>query len=134
MFKDAKVGDRVWSLLHGWGKIIDVNLDLTGRGVDYESYPIKAMFDDNYDGSFTVDGKFNDSKYGNQVLFWDEVKITPPPKPKKIISKTILVEPTDFNYQAMCGGQIATEIVFNIGSFVDANLNDKIKVTLNIEE
>ena len=65
-FETAKVGDRVWCLLHGWHPIIDTQHNV--------NYPILTR-----KGSYTIDGRnyFNNGR----TLFWDEVVITPPPKP-----------------------------------------------------
>lgn len=65
-FETAKVGDRVWCLLHGWHPIIDTQHNA--------NYPILTR-----KGSYTIDGR-NYSNNG-RILFWDEVIITPPPKP-----------------------------------------------------
>ena len=65
-FETAQVGDRVWCLLHGWHPIIDTQHNV--------NYPILTR-----KGSYTIDGR-NYSNNG-RVLFWDEVIITPPPKP-----------------------------------------------------
>ena len=65
-FEDAKVGDRVWCLLHGWHPIIDTQHNV--------NYPILTR-----KGSYTIDGR-NYSNNG-RILFWDEVIITPPSKP-----------------------------------------------------
>ena len=65
-FETAKVGDRVWCLLHGWHPIIDTQHNV--------NYPILTR-----KGSYTIDGR-NYSNNG-RILFWDEVIITPPPKP-----------------------------------------------------
>ena len=65
-FETAKVGDRVWCLLHGWHPIIDTQHNA--------NYPILTR-----KGSYTIDGR-NYSNNG-RTLFWDEVVITPPPKP-----------------------------------------------------
>lgn len=74
MFKDAKVGDRVWSVGNGWGTVRRITRD--------EKFPIKVAFDNGDTGSFILDGKeFVDNSY--PTLFWDEVKITPPPRPKR---------------------------------------------------
>ena len=65
-FETAQVGDRVWCLLHGWHPIIDTQHNV--------NYPILTR-----KGSYTIDGR-NYSNNG-RILFWDEVVITPPPKP-----------------------------------------------------
>ena len=65
-FETAQVGDRVWCLLYGWHPIIDTQHNA--------NYPILTR-----KGSYTIDGR-NYSNNG-RILFWDEVIITPPPKP-----------------------------------------------------
>ena len=65
-FETAQVGDRVWCLLYGWHPIIDTQHNV--------NYPILTR-----KGSYTIDGR-NYSNNG-RTLFWDEVIITPPPKP-----------------------------------------------------
>ena len=65
-FETAQVGDRVWCLLYGWHPIIDTQHNV--------NYPILTR-----KGSYTIDGR-NYSNNG-RTLFWDEVVITPPPKP-----------------------------------------------------
>ena len=65
-FETAQVGDRVRCLLHGWHPIIGTQHNV--------NYPILTR-----KGSYTIDGRnyFNNGR----TLFWDEVVITPPPKP-----------------------------------------------------
>jgi len=95
MFRDAKVGDRVWSPIGGWGTVIS-----TSCNSKHPDYPIEIKYDvydrgvyDRGDKSSTLrtfrhDGSvFGD---GNQVLFWDEVKIIPPPKPKRKAKKHLV--------------------------------------------
>lgn len=71
-FKDAKVGDRVWSVRFGWGEVVALH-----TGVPY---PIQARFV-NFTHRYSYNGVYIDD--GLPTLFWDEVKIIPPPKPKK---------------------------------------------------
>ena len=65
-FETAQVGDKVWCILYGWQTIIDTQHNV--------NYPILTR-----KGSYTIDGRnyFNNGR----TLFWDEVVITPPPKP-----------------------------------------------------
>ena len=68
MFKNAKVGDKVWSILDGWGEIVKIT---------NEDFPIKVKFKNGSFESFITDG----SKYYNNInptLFWDEVKFEIP--------------------------------------------------------
>lgn len=65
MFKNAKVGARVWSIQYGWGIIkYIINLDNYKLVIDFED-GIKR---------FTIDGKYNETdKYPS--LFWQEFEI-----------------------------------------------------------
>ena len=79
MFKDAKVGDRVWSFIHGWGEVTEIYCDRS-------PYTIRVLFGDNSSRLFTVDGKW-DTSNPNPILFWDEIKFEIPVKPKRIVKK-----------------------------------------------
>lgn len=74
MFKNAIVGDRVWSIRKGWGTVIKVDTD--------SDYPIKVRLDvsERIEG-YTYDGRFTSVDLGPE-LFWDEVHIVAPSKPK----------------------------------------------------
>lgn len=69
-FDGIKVGDRVWTCTVGWTKCVDV---LSSRFVCRDVHYIGEL-------SLDMDGK---NTYGIQIAFWDEVKIIPPPRPKK---------------------------------------------------
>ena len=71
MFKSARVGNRVWSLVHGWGKVIHIN--------NKSSYPIIVGFDNGANCMYTFEGKVHERE--NQTLFWDEVKFELPESP-----------------------------------------------------
>ena len=74
-FKDAKVGDRVWDIMHGWGKIIEIYKD------PEVPYPIKVSDFENeslYTETYTCDGKAF-KNHINPILFWDKINIKPPP-------------------------------------------------------
>ena len=87
MFKDAKVGDKVFDYtLQKWGQI-----DTIGR--EGKMYPISVLFDEYLTENYTIDGK-EFLQNAVPVLFWDEVKpITPPekPKPKLEVDARVLV-------------------------------------------
>jgi hypothetical protein len=69
-FVDARVGDKVWCFVYGWGVVIKVKI-LT-------SHPIHVRFKKENVCAYTVRGElFTD---GRQVLFWDEVKVIAPKK------------------------------------------------------
>ena len=89
-FDGVKVGDRVWSYdKQKWGTVTGTHCD--------SSFPIVVNFSDVIDEvlpenmaelfpfSYTGRGPYQTG----QTLFWDEVKITPPPRPKRKVEKTI---------------------------------------------
>lgn len=93
-FRNAKVGDRVWSIRFGWGKITEV--------LPRELYSIVAGFN-NTSSSFTFDGKY-DSTDINPELFWNEFKIPPEafvkPQPKlEVDTKVWVWECPDTKYK-----------------------------------
>lgn len=71
-FETAKIGDRVWSIPKGWGKIINI--------AHSSSYPLIVSHDSGGFDTFTIDGYFC-SNSAMRSLFWDEVKIEAPHKP-----------------------------------------------------
>lgn len=79
MFRNAKVGDRVWSFEFGWGTIVEIKNNFT--------YSIFIKFDGQLDlFSFTFSGKrFNETK---QTLFWNEIKFE---IPKRKLKKWIAI-------------------------------------------
>lgn len=72
MFKDAKVGDRVWSQTQGWGKIVEFKTS--------GAYPIIVIFDNEINISYTLEGKISLHDL-HPSLFWGEIKFDIPPKP-----------------------------------------------------
>lgn len=81
MFEDAKVGQKLWDVRWGWGEVKSTDV---GKG----SHPLWVEFDHPTCGLgacyFDLNGV--DDCLFKQTLFWDEVKITPPPKPKKEVT------------------------------------------------
>lgn len=74
-FETAKVGDKVWSIVYGWGEISDI--------LPHEKYPIEVTFnstDNFYEDQYTYCGKALIT-LPSQSLFWDEIKIVAPSKP-----------------------------------------------------
>ena len=70
MFKNAKIGDKLYSIEEGWGVLEDI--------IDSD-YPLIVQFKFQRI-SFTIDGKrWRLSK--NPTLFWDEIKFEIPKKP-----------------------------------------------------
>ena len=82
MFRDAKAGDRVWSLQWGWGMVRKI-------GSSRENYPIDVLFDQRGNNeAFTTAGFWRaDNLFPS--LFWDEIQIVAPPKPKRKVKKVI---------------------------------------------
>ena len=75
-FDDAKAGDRVWSSGWGWGNICKISPDST--------YPLIVQFSRSR-FTFTIEGRIS-VEHINPTLFWDEVKIVPPERPKETIT------------------------------------------------
>lgn len=79
-FKNAKIGDKVWDIRSGWGKITRIN--------NSTIYRINVQFNDGDNESFMLDSKQQRNDI-LPVLFWDEIKFDIPPKPKQLITKTV---------------------------------------------
>lgn len=69
MFRNAKVGDRVWDFVYGWGTIIHIFYE--------KEYPITFKSDTNRICNFRFDGKRNINDI-NPSLFWNEIKFEIP--------------------------------------------------------
>lgn len=82
MFADVKAGDRVWGVADHWGTVEKI------RGEDFV-----VRFDRGVTASFSFEGKVYPND-GYPSLFWDEVKIIPPPRPKRRVTKTGWVHPS----------------------------------------
>ncbi|MFR4518588.1 MAG: hypothetical protein ACLT40_01345 [Fusobacterium sp.] len=72
MLRNAKVGDRVWDIIYGWGNIISV--------IKNYPFPIAVDFSNGKTISYKFNGKNNDTDI-NPRLFWDEIKFEIPEKP-----------------------------------------------------
>ncbi|MGL4997743.1 MAG: hypothetical protein ACRC5T_01950 [Cetobacterium sp.] len=62
-----KVGDKVWTHRHGWGKVYRID--------DGFKFCVNVEFDDLV-GDFTEDGKYSDGDLMTS-LFFEELKIPP---------------------------------------------------------
>lgn len=97
-FDNAKVGDRVWSSIYGWGVINDIYDDSI-------AYRLKVIFDDGITvvkTYFTVDGKHElGDKY--PTLFWNEFHIPTDEEDKKPFNLVEFLrdnlEPKEFEYE-----------------------------------
>jgi hypothetical protein len=78
-FEDAKIGDKVYSPTFGWGEITYIN-----KSEIFRDYPICVQFNKKYgeDYEFTLEGYYY-KDVQIQSLFWDEVTIEAPSKPKE---------------------------------------------------
>jgi hypothetical protein len=80
MFEGIMVGDKVWSIRYGWGTVYRIKENEYGRHYDF---PIIVQFESTkFVINYNYDGYYN-KKHAVPDLYWDEVKITPPQKPKK---------------------------------------------------
>ena len=78
-FDGIKVGDRVYSLAFGFGRVDGIDLS-------DDDYPLWVNF--LRDGqSFTMDGEYEKGEL--QTLFWDKPVFDPPQRPKRKVKKTI---------------------------------------------
>jgi hypothetical protein len=108
-FENAKVGDRVWDIRYGWGRISHIDNRRSrslpgGPGIrphppgphHWRSlFPLSVTFNvrltpgRNYDECFSFCGCSSlDMK---RTLFWDEIKIVPPERPKRKVKKEVEV-------------------------------------------
>ena len=83
-FSGVKVGDKVFHVMHGWGTVVETSFNsfcvtLTDR--PDRNYMINKI-------PFWLNGKVNLIDK-NSSVFWDEIKIIPPPKPKRKVEKII---------------------------------------------
>lgn len=76
-FHNIKVGDHVWSLNYGWGEVSRINV----FGFQVKFYR-KAVL------PYRFTGKRHKYPDDMQTLFWDEIPITPPPRPVPPITLT----------------------------------------------
>jgi hypothetical protein len=79
-FENARAGDRVWSVEHGWGEIIQI--------LPHKDCKLNVLVGEDRIVAITEDGK-NSPQERAQRWFWDEVKIEAPPRPKRKVKRTI---------------------------------------------
>lgn len=87
MFKNAKVGDRVWFFEHGWGTIINIFYE--------KEYPIIFKSDTDKICNFRFDGRRDISDI-NPSLFWNEIKFEIPEKTFNLESELMQLGIKDF--------------------------------------
>ena len=74
-FENAKIGDKVWDFLSGWGEVIGV--------CDSSNYPIRVAFLGGEVGTYSTSGK-RYKTHNNPTLFWDEIKFEAPTQPPRM--------------------------------------------------
>lgn len=95
MFAGAVAGDRVYSVVDGWGTVAEL-LKVACFGADIDGKPVfgpglEVDFDRGFSDVFSLEGKAHCLDI-NPTLFWDEVKIEIPKRPAKALHiKDILV-------------------------------------------
>lgn len=77
-FSDVCFGDTVFHIRYGWGIV---------KCVEGRTFRVKFT-NTNHAEYFFFDGRTNVSDV-NPSIFWDEIKIVPPAKPKRKVEKTI---------------------------------------------
>lgn len=106
MFRNAKVGDRVWDLRFGWGAVTNIE--------ETAIYPITVLFGNNRgDRSYTTDGKISIDDI-NPTLFWGETKLEITVKPfdlKEFLKENL--EPKNFKI-----GDCNLFLAFNTGWYI----------------
>lgn len=73
--EEVNVGDKVWHIRHGWGKV-------TGLDEESTDYPILVHWDGR-DAWFSEDGKAS-TEYETSLLFWQPIVFEIPKKPKQM--------------------------------------------------
>ncbi len=87
MFRESKVGDRVWDFEKGWGRIIKIDTN--------SIHPLAVKFNECDITLYTFDGKSFVTNI-NPSLFWDEIKYEIPKKPFDLKVEFEKLEVVDF--------------------------------------
>jgi hypothetical protein len=73
-FSNAKIGDRVWSPQHAWGKVTDVLTNPIGVTVDF--FKVQRKYD--------MEGMEHHENAVNPSLFWNEFEVPQSAYVKKV--------------------------------------------------
>ena len=85
-FETAKVGDRVWDIVRGWGTIKSTSF------ANAKGFPILVKLDNNpTDASYNLQGIYYIGHL-KPSLYWDEIKFEAPKKPVVVPVKDTLVD------------------------------------------
>lgn len=79
-FSNVEYRDKVFSVLNGWGEVKRID--------DRDVYCIRIDFENRQSIWIDVNG-YTSKADVNPSVFWDEVVIVPPPKPKRKVEKII---------------------------------------------
>ena len=79
-FDGIKVGEMVWHSALAWGEVDG-----------FSNNKIRAIFNCPAGNPKTeyFDYLGGNPFFNNQVVFWDEIKFTPPPRPKRMVEKRV---------------------------------------------
>ena len=91
MFRNAKVGDRVWDFVWCWGTIEEICLG--------NKYPLAVKFDNNgIKGKYKLNGVYDAMSDTNPRLFWNEIKFEIPEKPFDLEEELRKLEVIEFSF------------------------------------
>lgn len=94
-FDNVTLDDKVWDVGYGWGKVWACEVNPPRLSVRFGDASVRYRYNGYESGSVCSI---------NQTLFWNEIKITPPPKPKKEVIHEVVrwvnIYP-DSNYDAV---------------------------------
>lgn len=88
MFRNAKVGDRVWHIRKGYGKIYAID--------NNSKFRIHVQFKDESNIWFLINGREFEEDI-NPSLFWDEIKFEIPKKPFNLEETFRILEEIEFS-------------------------------------
>lgn len=78
-FDGISYGNKVWSIVYGWGEVTVVGLELFT--VNFYAGPSTAKYD--------LEGRTTPEQY--RTLFWNEVIFTSPARPKSKVKKIVWI-------------------------------------------
>ena len=86
MFKDVKVGDRLYDIVNGYCKVSWISSDRNQFKVSFEKRSLG-----NLECYYCIDGTYGRLNQDNATIYWDKPEIIAPKKPKrKVIRYKVL--------------------------------------------
>lgn len=85
----VKIGDKVFDILKGWGKVSSITF--------HPQFPIAVDFEYSSECSYTLEGKYL-LQDNQRRLYWDEPKFVIPKKPKPKVNKYLVVFRSSLGY------------------------------------